>query len=109
MDMCIACEDLQKEINAAQKEMNECPCDSPCRELKAIPERGLLTIEKDVPFVKKETKIGILRQMEVGDSVLIPNCTRNSAKHWQAELQKKLGWKMATLKVDGGVRIWRMA
>jgi len=69
-----------------------------------------MKIEKGIQ-APTETKspTHILRQMGVGDSILITDCDPDK-KNLHAGFRisaKRLGLKVAARKVEGGLRIWR--
>ena len=67
-------------------------------------------IERNIPIPPrrygKNDKYLFLLQMEIGDSVLAE--TRQLATAMSGRL-KGAGYKFATRKVEGGVRVWRTA
>lgn len=68
-------------------------------------------IERNIPipprmYGSKSTKYAFALQMEVGDSVLVQ--TRPIASAISNRL-KISGYKFATRKVEGGIRVWRTA
>ena len=65
------------------------------------------TIEKNIPLAPMHYGLtGVMRSMEVGDSVFFDNTNRASAAPIAARLKPK---KFAIRKVDGGFRLWRTA
>lgn len=70
---------------------------------------NLSTIEKGIPIPPLPNFPAILRQMDVGDSVLSPmnhDNTRSSVHR----TGKQLGWKFTCRKVArDGIRVWRIA
>jgi hypothetical protein len=71
-------------------------------------------IEKDIPLPPRKSSSGRTakypwRWMEVGDSFLVPGLERASQFSGRAgKTARTLGIKIATRKVDGGVRVWRI-
>lgn len=67
-------------------------------------------IEKGVPMPKLRNKYPF-RQMEVGDSVYIPNSHAAASKSSYAayDFQKRTGRKFISRKEGDGIRIWRIA
>ena len=74
-------------------------------------------IEKDVPMPGLNRKVGIaeaIRAMEIGDSVLDPcdgldvTKQRHRQTNWVTQA-KENGRRVATRRVEGGVRVWRIA
>lgn len=64
-----------------------------------------LKIEKGIPLPRKNITDGLsetLKEMEVGDSILLPSHPKNV---YQLAIQLKI--KVAARKVEGGVRLWR--
>ena len=65
-------------------------------------------IEKGVPPIKGRLngKTALLRQMEIGDSILVPT-------HHEAESFRTCAafaqMKVSARKVENGVRVWRVA
>jgi hypothetical protein len=50
-----------------------------------------------------------LRKMEIGDSVLVVNRSRDSVVGTTAFIKRETGARFSTRVVDGGVRIWRVS
>lgn len=71
------------------------------------------TIEKDVPIpattAGRPATGSKWDALEVGDSVLLVGVTQPSASARTGRTAKNLGRKFTTRKVDGGVRVWRVA
>jgi len=69
-----------------------------------------LKIEKGVPLPTSRGGgiLTILRLCEVGDSILYKK-TQGSAASLAKLVGSEKGWKFTTRKVDGGIRIWRVA
>ena len=76
----------------------------------------MYAIEKNVP-VAASTQGGIVypfRDMEPGDSFLVPTERAggnhmNTPRRAATQYAKRHGIKLVTRKVDGGLRIWRVA
>jgi hypothetical protein len=68
-----------------------------------------VTIEKNIPIPARSRRGGlaeVVRQMQVGDSIVIPVAQRNG----MGPLALRLGIKVATRKeAVGQVRVWRTA
>jgi len=108
-EYCDYCQGLQREIVA-------CGC---CKQAKeryanAIEEKpktdfASLQIEKDIPLITARPFDGlrqVIAKMEVNDSVLVPGFTRRDKFHHLLRLPDK---KFTSRKVEGGVRVWRIA
>ena len=71
-------------------------------------------IEDGIPLPKRKGGPGSkpkypFRQMDVGDSFLCRDVNQKTLS-WAARIcSKRHGMKFATRKVDGGVRVWRIA
>lgn len=61
-----------------------------------------------VPQKKSDSLLGLLRRMEVGDSVLAPKSDYARRVGYQVQVIEK-GKRFTTRAVDGGLRIWRIA
>lgn len=71
-----------------------------------------LKIEKGVPLPPKASarpRNAIYYRMEVGDSVLVPNRVHDRVASTVSYVAKTTGFKFATRKVEGGIRVWRTA
>tara|TARA_R100001198_G_scaffold60418_1_gene35017 strand:- start:4393 stop:4638 length:246 start_codon:yes stop_codon:yes gene_type:complete len=68
-----------------------------------------LQIEKNIPLPPvnrgRQSKYDFVLQMQQGDSVLAP--TQHVASALVARL-RTVGYKAATRKVEGGIRVWRI-
>ena len=63
-----------------------------------------------VPASAGTKRIYPFSQMEIGDSVFIPNATHDSKAVAAAKMYfRRSGKKMTAKSGDGGVRIWRVA
>jgi len=71
-----------------------------------------VVIEKGVPMpppVAKRGFMGVAREMEVGDSFVIPMSVA-SARNFAGNCNRVLGPKrFVSRKVDDGLRIWRVS
>jgi len=68
-------------------------------------------IEKGVPLAAtthggRDSKTGLLARMDLGDSFVVK--TRQEAELFR-NCARGAGMKIASRKVDGGTRIWRVA
>jgi hypothetical protein len=65
-------------------------------------------IEKGIPPTKRRTdgKTALLRQMEIGDSILVP--TDREAENFRT-CATFAQMKVSVRKVENGVRVWRVA
>lgn len=72
-----------------------------------------IKIEKGVPVPPRRTRKGIskypFRQMEVGDSFLMPDYTVVRAWGILGPYAKRLGQKYTVRTVEGGARVWRVS
>ena len=73
-----------------------------------------MKIEKNIPA--PEVKMGAPAKypfvhMEVGDSVLFPECTGVKSREYKAAMgvADNKGWKFTGRKTNEGFRIWRVA
>lgn len=78
----------------------------------------MLKIDKSVPLEANQSSSAgkyPLREMEVGDSFLLPlvdgsvAVTRSRVSGRAAQVGKDLGRKFVTRVVEGGVRVWRVS
>ena len=69
-------------------------------------------IEKNVPFVQKKgpgrKPKYPLRQMEVGDSFLVPGGNLRTMRTMARIVGLQLGRKFKAQEQEGGVRVWRV-
>lgn len=65
-------------------------------------------IEKNVPLPSRANKWPFAR-MEVGDSVVIPAAEAHRGRSASQAIERSKGWKFATRRESGGLRIWRTA
>jgi hypothetical protein len=74
-------------------------------------------IEKDIPFPGARARNGMaeaIRAMEIGDSVFDPckgldvGLVINRQSNWSGAAKAE-GRKVATRRMDGGIRVWRIA
>jgi len=80
--------------------------------MRRLTERAMneIKIEKGIPAPKANRGARTLypwREMEVGDSFLIPFAT-DGKRRGIYSCASRLGIKIATRTVEGGVRIWRI-
>lgn len=71
-----------------------------------------LKIEKDVPLPPRssgDSKKSVLWRMSVGDSVLVTDASQSVVAARAKSVANRSGYKFATRKVEGGVRVWRVA
>ena len=70
-----------------------------------------MQIEKGVPIPQVTARAGknvqLLRQMEVGDSVLFPNVESKKVMRFY-RVAKNIGFKVLLRKEGSGVRMWRV-
>ena len=68
-----------------------------------------ISIDKGIPMPERRSGWGkfgnTIREMEVGDSVLVTN--KNDICNLQMQ-GRRLGLVMSSRKVEGGWRVWRM-
>lgn len=69
-------------------------------------------IEKNIPLPEKKTGAksvyaDLMKRLDVGDSVLFDTSNFNKTVGI-CEAARKLGMKMASRKVDKGIRVWRV-
>lgn len=66
-----------------------------------------LKIEKNIPIPPRRGSgiAAILREMQVGDSVLFPRGDGRNARSTFGRFEPK---KFCTRSVDGGIRVWRI-
>lgn len=69
-----------------------------------------IKIEKGVPMpeLKMAPITATLKSLKVGDSFMWPGGLKNPTQRAHATA-RYMGLKVATRKVDGGVRVWRIA
>lgn len=67
----------------------------------------MVKIDKNIP-VPQSGREYPWKQLEVGDSFLVPDTTAKKfgGTVWQA--RKRTGYKFVTRAVEGGVRVWRV-
>lgn len=68
-------------------------------------------IEKGVPAPKPRMKgLGIdqFRQMEVGDSFVVPSERGRTFRGNAYNIARRIGIEVTIRRVDGGVRVWRV-
>lgn len=65
-------------------------------------------IEDGVPVPQKESKYAVLGKLRVGQSAVIAVPRSSSLSKTIAVLQTKTGKRFKRLKVEGGVRVWRI-
>lgn len=66
-----------------------------------------MKIEKNIPTPRKPMKwMPLAKQMDVGDSVLIPTTSDRSALTMALKSQ---GYKVATRKEGDQIRVWRIS
>lgn len=70
----------------------------------------MFKIEKDVPMPKSRTSRSKypFALMEVGDSILVGNDKEKNARSACWTYGSRTGKKFSAIKVDGGVRVWRV-
>jgi hypothetical protein len=72
-----------------------------------------LQIEKGVPIPPKTTtkgrRMNPIRELEVGDSVLIAGKYQENVASRAGRITRQTGRRFVTRKVEGGVRVWRVA
>jgi hypothetical protein len=70
-----------------------------------------MIIEKNIPIpgARSQNTIWPFRQMEVGDSVLVPEERADNARVIASRVKKTDGFRFTSRKVEGGTRIWRIA
>ena len=66
-------------------------------------------IDNGVPVPTKESKYAVLDKLEIGQSALIAVPRSSSLSKTIAIKQKKTGKRFTRKKVQGGVRVWRIA
>ena len=69
-------------------------------------------IEKGVPVAKKaagKPRTNPLWALEVGDSVVIPVKAQENVASRAGRITRESGRRFVTRKVEGGVRVWRVA
>ncbi len=65
-------------------------------------------IEDGVPVPQKESKYAVLGKLRIGQSTVIAVPRSSSLSKTIAVMQTKTGKRFKRLKVDGGVRVWRI-
>ena len=65
-------------------------------------------IEDGIPVPQKESKYAVLGKLRVGQSAVIAVPRSSSLSKTIAVLQTKTGKRFKRLKVEGGVRVWRI-
>jgi hypothetical protein len=68
-----------------------------------------LAIDKDVPLASTKKNALPYKEMEVGDSFLVPEGKMQTISNSNWRIGKALGAKFTARRVDGGVRVWRVA
>jgi hypothetical protein len=68
-----------------------------------------IQIEKGIAIPMGKNATYPFRQMEVGDSFLIPGKTTAQTAGIVTSARMRTGWKFATRTTPDGVRIWRTA
>jgi hypothetical protein len=69
-----------------------------------------ITIETNIPAPSSKGKyMHLLKVMDVGNSILIPNRTSAQVSSPIAIVRKQVGFIYRTRKEGDGVRIWRIA
>jgi len=73
-------------------------------------------IEKDIPIPSishknRPSTIYPLKQMEIGDSFFVPDNDKGKKSTVRSAvlvIAKRIGIKIVTRKVEGGLRVWRV-
>lgn len=69
-----------------------------------------MKVEKGIPApVLREVVKYPYEDMEVGDSFYVEGGTLNKLCYQNRKAGIALGWKFTVRKVEGGVRVWRVA
>lgn len=69
----------------------------------------MYTVDKGVPLPKSASQAKYpWSEMAVGDSFFVPSMTE-SARGGLTSIAKSRGIKISTRKMDGGIRVWRVA
>lgn len=69
-----------------------------------------MKVEKGIPApAPREVVEYPYADMEVGDSFHVEGGTLNKMCYQNRKAGNKLGWKFTVRKVEGGVRVWRVA
>lgn len=67
---------------------------------------SIVSIDKGIPMPEGWSKFGnTIREMEVGDSVLLTD--QRDVSNLQSSA-KRIGLRMTSRKVEGGWRVWRI-
>ena len=67
-----------------------------------------IKIEKNVPFPINTRKIYPIKEMQIGDSFLVPHKKASDVSYLVTD-GKKFGYRLICRTVDGGARVWRIS